>query len=86
MFGTDSEVTEAMYRNYFRWLETTDEYFDYWGYPGQGRWKIYGLGLPDPVLEKIYHKNAEEGCWVSSKVQRRPKRELNDENASRFSA
>lgn len=59
MFGTDSEVSEAMYRNYFRWLETNDEYFDYWGYPGQGRWKIYGLGLPDPVLEKIYHKNAE---------------------------
>jgi predicted TIM-barrel fold metal-dependent hydrolase len=41
-FGTDSEVTEAMYRNYFRRLETNDEYFDYWGYPGQGRWKIYG--------------------------------------------
>jgi predicted TIM-barrel fold metal-dependent hydrolase len=59
LFGTDSELTEAMYRNYFRWLETNDEYFDYWGYPGQGRWKIYGLGLPDPVLEKIYHKNAE---------------------------
>jgi predicted TIM-barrel fold metal-dependent hydrolase len=59
MFGTDSEVTEAMYRNYFRWLETNDEYFDYWGYPGQGRWKIYGMGLPDSVLEKVYHKNAE---------------------------
>ena len=58
-FGTDSEVTEAMYRNYFRWLETNDEYFDYWGYPGQGRWKIYGMGLPDSVLEKVYHKNAE---------------------------
>jgi predicted TIM-barrel fold metal-dependent hydrolase len=59
MFGTDSEVTEAMYRNYFRWLETNDEYFDYWGYPGQGRWKIYGMELPDSVLEKVYHKNAE---------------------------
>jgi hypothetical protein len=59
MFGTDSEVTEEMYRNCFRWLETNDEYFDYWGYPGQRRWKIYGVGLPDPVLEKIYHKNAE---------------------------
>jgi uncharacterized protein len=59
MFGTDSRVNEAMYRNYFRWLETDDEYFDYWGYPGQGRWKIYGMNLPDTVLEKIYHKNAE---------------------------
>lgn len=59
MFGTDNEVTEEMYRNHFRWLETDDEYFDYWGYPGQGRWKIYGMALPDPVLEKIYHLNAE---------------------------
>jgi predicted TIM-barrel fold metal-dependent hydrolase len=59
MFGTDNGMDEAMYRNHFRWLETADEYFDYWGYPGQGRWKIYGLDLPDPVLEKIYHKNAE---------------------------
>ncbi len=59
MFGTDNEVTEEMYRNHFRWLETGDEYFDYWGYPGQGRWKIYGMELPDEVLEKIYHLNAE---------------------------
>jgi predicted TIM-barrel fold metal-dependent hydrolase len=59
MFGTDNEVAEAMYRNHFRWLETGDESFDYWGYPGQGRWKIYGMELPDAVLEKIYHKNAE---------------------------
>jgi uncharacterized protein len=59
MFGTDNGMDEAMYRNHFRWLETGDEYFDYWGYPGQGRWEIYGMELPDPVLEKIYHKNAE---------------------------
>jgi uncharacterized protein len=59
MFGTDHNMDEAMYRNYFRWLETDDQYFNYWGYPGQGRWKIYGVNLPDTVLEKIYHKNAE---------------------------
>jgi uncharacterized protein len=59
MFGTDSEPVEEMYRNYFRWLEAADDYFDYWGYPGQGRWKIYGLGLPDTILEKVYHLNAE---------------------------
>ena len=59
MFGTDNGPDEAMYRNHFRWLETADEYFDYWGYPGQGRWKIYGMALPDSVLEEIYHKNAE---------------------------
>jgi predicted TIM-barrel fold metal-dependent hydrolase len=59
MFGTDNGMDEAMYRDHFRWLETGDEYFDYWGYPGQGRWKIYGMELPDDVLEKIYHTNAE---------------------------
>ena len=59
MFGTDNEVTEDLYRNNFRWLETADEYFDYWGAPGQGRFEIYGLALPDEVLKKIYHENAE---------------------------
>jgi uncharacterized protein len=59
MFGTDNGMDEGLYRNQYRWLETSDEYFDPWGYPGQGRWKTYGVGLPDPVLEKIYHKNAE---------------------------
>ena len=59
MFGTDDTVDAEMYRNYFRWLETADESFDYVGSPGQGRWKIYGLQLPDSVLEKIYHGNAE---------------------------
>lgn len=59
MFGTDNGMREEMYRNHFRWLETGDEYFDYWGYPAQGRWKIYGMELPDAVLEKIYHLNAE---------------------------
>jgi predicted TIM-barrel fold metal-dependent hydrolase len=59
LFGTDSEPDERMYANYFRWLETGDEYFDYWDAPGQGRWKIYGMELPDTVLEKVYHANAE---------------------------
>src|SRR5215470_17608290 len=45
MFGTDAEVKDEMYRNYFRWLETADESFDYWDAPGQGRWEIYGLNL-----------------------------------------
>ena len=59
LFGTDATPSEDMYRNYFRWLETADEYFDYYGYPEQGRWEIYGLDLPDAVLEKVYHSNAE---------------------------
>jgi predicted TIM-barrel fold metal-dependent hydrolase len=60
LFGTDAEPIPEMYRNYFRWLETEDEYFPYWGYPEQGRWEIYGLGLPDNILKKIYHENAEK--------------------------
>jgi predicted TIM-barrel fold metal-dependent hydrolase len=60
LFGTDAEPVPEMYSNYFRWLETQDEYFPYWGYPEQGRWEIYGLGLPDQVLEKVYHGNAEK--------------------------
>ena len=60
LFGTDASPDPDMYRNHFRWLETADEYFDYWGYPGQGRWEIYGMELPSVVLEKVYHKNAEK--------------------------
>jgi predicted TIM-barrel fold metal-dependent hydrolase len=60
LFGTDAEPVPAMYANYFRWLETADEYFPYWGHPGQGRWMIYGMELPDSILEKVYHKNAEK--------------------------
>ncbi|HUI70546.1 MAG TPA: amidohydrolase family protein [Spirochaetia bacterium] len=62
LFGADMPVSARMYRSYFRFLETWDEYFDYPGYGGEEtsfhRWKIYGLGLPDGVLEKIYRKNA----------------------------
>ena len=46
---------------YLRFLETDDEYFNYnlTPVPGQGRWYIYGLFLPDEVLHKIYYQNAE---------------------------
>jgi predicted TIM-barrel fold metal-dependent hydrolase len=59
MFGSDNGMDPEMYRNYFRWLDSADEYFEYWGSPDQGRWRIYGLHLPDRVLGKIYHQNAE---------------------------
>ncbi len=63
MFGTDVDHWKPeFYRNYFRWLETDDEYFDYVIYyalaPTRGRWKIYGLNLPDSVLRKVYCGNA----------------------------
>jgi predicted TIM-barrel fold metal-dependent hydrolase len=57
----DSSYEDAMYRIYFRFFETEDEYFDYGpsAVPGQGRWRIYGLGLPDEILRKLYFENAE---------------------------
>jgi hypothetical protein len=61
LFGSDMPLSPGMYRSYFRFLETRDEYFDYPGYLGEPvitRWKIYGLSLPDEVLEKIYRGNA----------------------------
>ena len=61
LFGTDMPVKEDVYRTYFRLLETRDEYFEYPDYVGRfgySRWGIYGLHLPDEVLEKIYYKNA----------------------------
>jgi predicted TIM-barrel fold metal-dependent hydrolase len=59
LFGTDYRPQEAMYRNWFRFFETADEHFDYWEAPAQGRWKIYGLDLPEGVLDKLYRRNAE---------------------------
>lgn len=42
-----------------RYLETYDEYFDF--RPNEvTRWKLYGVHLPDEVLKRIYHKNAEK--------------------------
>ena len=45
------------YATYFRVLETDDEYFDYYR-KRHAFWKMYGVGLPDEVLKKIYYKNA----------------------------
>ena len=61
LFGTDSTPSVDMYRLHYRFLETDDEYFNYdtRPVPGQGRWQIYGLYLPDDVLEKVYYRNAE---------------------------
>ena len=64
LFGTDHGDDRA-YGAYYRLLETRDEYFEY--EPGgpqlNGRWRIYGLGLPDDVLERVYHLNARRLIW-----------------------
>jgi predicted TIM-barrel fold metal-dependent hydrolase len=60
MFGTDTTPRRDAYRMYFRFLETDDEYFDCaGGHQRQGFWMIYGIFLPENVLEKIYRTNAE---------------------------
>lgn len=62
LFGLDQGPEKAGYQTYFRFLETDDEYFNYskFDIPDQGRWFIYGLGLPDGVLEKVYSENARK--------------------------
>jgi predicted TIM-barrel fold metal-dependent hydrolase len=56
IFGDD------LYRIYYRFLETEDEYFDYAPAPKppQGRWCISGIGLPDGILKKVYWENAAQ--------------------------
>ena len=56
LFGKDSYNVKEYY-TYFRVLETEDEYFNYYR-KRHAFWKMYGLGLPDEVLQKLYYKNA----------------------------
>jgi len=77
LFGTDAtpnatEVPQQTYNDklyeiYFRFLESDDEYFDYAPakVPPQGRWRIYGIGLPDEILRKVYNQNAARLLHVS---------------------
>lgn len=64
LFGTDeppgawNNNGAKVYESYGRTLQTNDEFYDYYAAPRQGRWKIYGLGLPDDVLQKVYYTNA----------------------------
>ncbi len=70
LFGTDAIPNgtdvpqqifgDQLYEIYYRFLETEDDFFDYAPapVPPQGRWRIYGIGLPAPVLRKVYHDNA----------------------------
>ncbi|HEV2576827.1 MAG TPA: amidohydrolase family protein [Acidobacteriaceae bacterium] len=59
LFGSDLVPDVEMYRLYYRFLETEDEYFEYPSHASrQGRWNIYGINLPDDVLQKVYRDNA----------------------------
>lgn len=78
LFGTDATphgvetpqqlFGEKLYEIYYRFLETADEYFDYApaNVPPQGRWRIYGIELPDPILEKVYNQNATRLLRITS--------------------
>ena len=62
LFGLDMPVSPEAYRCYYRFLETRDEHFDYPDYIGRfgvyTRWKLYGLDLPEEVLQAVYCDNA----------------------------
>lgn len=57
LMGKDSWDPIEGYYIYFRVLETRDEYFDYYR-KRHAHWKMYGLGLSDEALEKVYFRNA----------------------------
>ena len=56
LFGKDSWKPEE-FPTYFRVLESNDEYFPYYK-KYHAFWAMYGLNLPDEVLQKLYYKNA----------------------------
>jgi uncharacterized protein len=56
LFGKDSFQPEE-YPYYWRVFETNDEYFDYYR-DYHAFWKLYGMGLSDQVLKKLYFGNA----------------------------
>jgi predicted TIM-barrel fold metal-dependent hydrolase len=68
LFGSDGNPNrgvEEFWVPHWRFLETLDEHFDHpaqirsaTGAPLHGRWRIYGIGLPDDVLRKVYYANA----------------------------
>jgi predicted TIM-barrel fold metal-dependent hydrolase len=57
VWGTDQGYSLPMYRNSFHILETLDEHFYAWDVANT-RWCLYGLGLSDATLRKIYRDNA----------------------------
>lgn len=55
---TDEEAA-VFYRKHWRFLETKDPGFPHMT-PIQGDWTISGIGLPAPVLRKLYFDNARK--------------------------
>jgi uncharacterized protein len=55
LFGTDMGRGRAIYQGWWRLLESADEFI-----PGRQWWRLYGLELPSPILEKLYSQNARQ--------------------------
>lgn len=55
LFGTDMGRHKSMYQAWWRLLESEDEFMI-----GRMWWRYYGLGLPPPVLKKLYYINARK--------------------------
>ncbi|MEZ5355086.1 MAG: amidohydrolase family protein [Bryobacteraceae bacterium] len=53
LWGTDMGNAAAMYRGWWRLLETEDEFI-----PGRLWWRYYGLDLPEAALKALYRDNA----------------------------
>ena len=57
LMGKDTFGGPDEFAVYFRIFETNDEYFP-WYRKRHAFWGMYGMGLPDPVLRKVYCTNA----------------------------
>jgi uncharacterized protein len=58
VYGTDMGRGKEMYQTTFRILETEDEHFYDWD-QFTYHWPLYGIGLSDDVLKKVYRENAQ---------------------------
>ena len=57
VYGTDMHFNMRMYRLTFRILESEDEHFYDWANFSY-HWPLYGFGLDDNILKKVYRDNA----------------------------
>jgi predicted TIM-barrel fold metal-dependent hydrolase len=57
VYGTDMGRGKEMYQTTFRILETEDEHFYDWDMSTY-HWPLYGFGLSDEILKKVYRENA----------------------------
>jgi predicted TIM-barrel fold metal-dependent hydrolase len=59
LYGTDLSPRKEMYQTTFRILESEDEHFYDWTLSTYHS-PLYGFGLSDPILKKVYGENARK--------------------------